>query len=129
MSPELTKIAQLLNMLANIRQAYVFGSLAKGTARSDSDLDIAIMATSTLDTETRIHLIEQLAQLTGRPIDLIDLRNTGEPLLGEILRHGVLLKGSDSEHAALITRHIFDSEDFLPYAERILKERRQQWIN
>jgi hypothetical protein len=76
----------------------------------------------------KIALIENLAQATGLPIDLIDLKLAGEPLLGQILKHGVRLLGSDEDYAALLTRHLFDAADFLPYRRRILAERRQAWI-
>jgi hypothetical protein len=62
------------------------------------------------------------------PVDLIDLKRTGEPLLGQILKHGVRLMGSDTDYAALLTRHLFDAADFLPYRNRILAERRRAWI-
>jgi predicted nucleotidyltransferase len=109
-----------------INTAYIFGSIAKGTATPDSDLDIAVQSEKLLTTEQHISLVEDLALATGRPIDLIDLKTAGEPLLGQILQ-GVRLIGSDTNHAELIKRHLFDSADFLPYVERMLAERRAQW--
>ena len=76
----------------------------------------------------KIALIEKLAQATGLPIDLIDLKNVGVPLLGQILKHGIRLLGSDTDYAALLSRHLLDAADFLPYRNRILAERRQAWI-
>ena len=127
MTPEVIAISHYLNSIPDIRQAYLFGSLAKGAARMESDADIAISTSHPLLPEQRLELIEQLAALSGRAVDLIDLNLAGEPLLGEILNHGIRLKGTDSQHAELIKRHIFDSEDFLPYVRRMLKERRQSW--
>ena len=49
-------------------------------------------------------LIGDLAEALGRPVDLIDLRSVGEPLLGQILAHGVRLRGSASAQAALVNR-------------------------
>ena len=51
-------------------------------------------------------------------------RQAGEPLLGEVLK-GRRLLGSDTSYARLITRHLLDAADFLPYRERILSERRK----
>ena len=81
-----------------------------------------------LTAETKMALIGALSQAIGRPVDLIDLRVAGEPLLGQILKHGVRLMGSDSDHAELIKRHLFDEADFMPYRRRILAERRRAWI-
>lgn len=122
------QLATLLVQQGNIRLAYLFGSLAKGNERPESDIDIALKADAPLTTQQKIDLITQLAALTGRPVDLVDLRLAGEPLTGQILSHGKRLLGSDEEHAALICRHLFDQADFLPYRERILAERRAAWI-
>ena len=56
----------------------------------------------------KITLISALAETTGRPVDLVDLQSVGEPLLGQILRHGKRLLGSDTQYANLIRRHLFD---------------------
>jgi len=53
---------------------------------------------------------------------------SGEPLLGQVLRYGRRVLGSDNEHADLILRHVLDQADFMPYRDRILMERRQAWI-
>lgn len=102
--------------------------MAAGTARADSDLDIAVDAGRPLDAAAKARLIEMLAAATGRAVDLIDLRTVGEPLLGQILKHGCRIVGSAADQAELIRRHVFDAEDFLPYVERMLRERRRAWI-
>ncbi len=108
--------------------AFVFGSVAQGTARADSDLDIAVMGAQVLTAAQKMALIADLAQATGRAVDLIDLRTVGEPLLGQILRHGQRLFGSNDAYGQLLSRHLIDSADFLPYAQRIIDERRRAWI-
>lgn len=117
-----------LRVQSGIRLAILFGSLAQEREKPDSDLDLAVDAGHPLTVSEKTALIESLALHTGRPVDLVDLRIAGEPLLGQILRHGVLIQGSKSDHAALITRHLIDQADFLPYRNRILAERRQRWI-
>ena len=111
-----------------IRQALLFGSLASGRSRPDSDLDIAVEADRPLQPAEKARLIEALAAAFGRPVDLIDLKAASGPLLGQILKHGQRILGNDSDHAELIRRHLFDVEDFQPYVERMLRERRQAWI-
>ena len=111
-----------------IELAILFGSVAAGKERTDSDLDLAVMAKLPLSVEQKMALISELAQQIGRPVDLIDLRSVGEPLLGQILQHGVRVLGSDTHFANLMRKHLFDREDFLPYRNRILAERRQSWI-
>jgi len=128
MTPDVAAISSILTAMPSVELAYVFGSLARGCARPDSDADVAVLASAPLDPNTRIALVEELATATGRAIDLIDLSTAGEPLLGQVLHHGIRVKGSDTLHAQLVTKHIFDTEDFLPYVQRMLEERRKSWI-
>ncbi len=125
---ELELAAQLLGKDEEIVLAIVFGSISKGSSKPDSDIDIAIKTRSPLKTQHKKALIESLATLLGRPVDLVDLRTTGEPLLGQILQYGKQVKGSDSSFASLALQHLYANEDFMPYVHRALKERRTRWI-
>lgn len=122
------RIQQVLTRHGGIRLAILFGSLAKGHATPESDLDLAVLMDAPLSAETKMALIGDLSQAIGRPVDLIDLRVTGESILGQILKYGVRLLGSDTDYAELIKRHLFDEADFMPYRRRILAERRRAWI-
>jgi len=122
------RILHVLAQHGGIRLAILFGSLAKGRATPESDLDLAVLMDVSLSAETKMALIGDLSQAMGRPVDLIDLRVTGEPILGQILKYGVRLLGSDTDYAEIIKRHLFDEADFMPYRRRILAERRLAWI-
>ena len=121
-------ILAAISIHPDIRLAILFGSLAKGEGQMDSDLDLAIDAGHRLTADEKIALISALAERTGRPVDLVDLHVVGEPLLGQILRHGKRVMGSDTHYANLIRKHLFDQADYLPYRNRILAERMQAWI-
>ena len=112
----------------SLNLAIVFGSVAQGQQRADSDLDIAVGAGHPLTADDKIAIIEGLAEHTGRPVDLIDLHVAAQPLLGQIVRHGKRLFGSDAAYGRLISRHLFEQADFMPYRDRILAERRTAWI-
>ena len=123
--------AQLKDVLARFPTlvlALVFGSVAQGRQRADSDLDIAVAASQTLTATEKMDIIAALAERTGRPVDLIDLKVVAEPLLGQIVRHGRRLLGSDGAYGQLISRHLFEQADFMPYRTRVLAERRAVWI-
>src|SRR3990172_5381112 len=111
-----------------VQLVILFGSLATGKWDKESDLDIAVDAGRHLMVNEKIYLIEKLAQQTGRPVDLVDIQRIGEPLLGQILRYGKRILGSDRHYARVLCGHLFDQADFLPYRNRILAERRQAWI-
>lgn len=111
----------------DVRLAYVFGSVAQERARPDSDVDIAVQMPKPLDSALRMQLIEELALATGRPVDLVDLQTVGEPLLGQILKHGKRVTGDKTAHVAMMSRHVYAMEDFMPYVTRMLKERKRLW--
>ncbi len=122
---------QLREVLAGFPElilALVLGSVAKGLQRIDSDLDIAVVAKQALTVDEKIVIISALAEKTRRPVDLVDLKVVGEPLLGQIVQHGRRLLGSDGEYGRLISRHLFEQGDFMPYRNRILAERWAKWV-
>lgn len=111
-----------------IHLAVLFGSLARNSAHPDSDLDLAVDAGRPLVEHEKIQLIAELAQALGRPVDLIDVSSIGEPLLGQIVTTGKRILGDDTHYALMLSKHLFNQADFMPYQNRILKERRQAWI-
>ena len=121
------RLRQVLARFPGVVLAVLFGSIASGRQRPGSDLDIALAADRALSAAERIAMIEALAECTGRAVDLIDLNVVAEPLLGQIVRHGRRLLGSDSAYGQLISRHLFEQADFMPYRSRVLAERRAAW--
>ncbi len=70
-----------------------------------------------------------MALITGRAVDLVDLYTIGEPILGQVLKYGKRLIGDDATYAETVLKHLYAQADFVPYIERTLKIRRQQWLN
>ena len=81
-------IHAILSARSDVRLAILFGSLATGAGRPDSDLDLAVDIGRRLTADEKMALISDLAISTGRSVDLVDITAVGEPLLGQILRHG-----------------------------------------
>lgn len=122
------QIKEVLRHFPQLRLVVLFGSIALGRQQPDSDLDIAVGAHQTLTAQEKIAMIGALAERTGRSIDLVDLKAVAEPLLGQIVRHGRRILGSDTLYGELISRHLFEQADFMPYRTRLLAERRLAWI-
>ncbi len=108
------QLRAVLSSFPQVVLAVLFGSFALGHQRSGSDIDNALAAHRALTAAETIALVEALAEQTGRAIDLVDLRVVAETLLGQILRHGRRLPGSDRAYGELISRHLFEQADFLP---------------
>ena len=123
------QILEALKPFPDLELVVLFGSMARGNANAESDLDIAVQADQALSAERKMQITEALALAFNRPIDLIDLNTVGQPLLSEIIAEGKRIQGSNADWGQLIFRNIMDNEDFVPLQKRILRERRRSWLN
>ena len=129
-APDAHLTDQLRSALAGfpgLELVLLFGSLGRGQARPDSDVDIAVQADHPLSAQERMALIDAVSRTLQRPVDLVDLRTAGEPTLGQVVRHGRRILGSDAAHGRRLYRQLVDQADFGPLRRRILEERRIAW--
>jgi predicted nucleotidyltransferase len=79
---------------AGTAAVYLFGSAARGDARRDSDLDVAILFEQdpprTLE-GLHVGLADELQQTIGRRIDLVVLNRAPADLVHRVLRDGILV--------------------------------------
>lgn len=123
-------IKNLLGEYPDIKLAILYGSFQKNSETFDSDVDIAVAADNVLDSDKKMSLIEQLASITDRPIDLVDLQSTHGTLLKKILTEGSILYCIDNTlYANILKRMLFNDADMMPYYHRTLKEQRERWLN
>jgi len=128
MSPSIiSQIVYALRSVASLELAVLFGSVARDEADMSSDLDVAVRYAKALDAEQKLTLIEALADVSGRPIDLIDLRVAGPIVAREALTSGKRIFGTDEIWASQTARTLVDYADFAPLIERTLRERREAW--
>lgn len=69
----------------------LYGSRAVGKARTDSDLDVAVLCTVSPAGDDLYFIAQSLAARIGVDVDLIDLRAASTVLAKEILVNGVVL--------------------------------------
>lgn len=84
-----------------ISSAYLFGSLARGEARADSDVDVAVLFAETPPATLLgpvATLQNELEAAIHRDVDLIVLNRAGPDLIHRILRDGELLIENDRAH-------------------------------
>ncbi|MDD2216400.1 MAG: nucleotidyltransferase domain-containing protein [Eubacteriales bacterium] len=106
-----------------IELAYLFGSYAKGTENSQSDIDIALLFkhqyTKYEELIIRGRIIDKGISVFLRPVDLVSL-NSAPPLLKyEVIGDSLILKDSKlrSSFESLAIREYFDFQ----YYSRIYK--------
>lgn len=93
LSDTIKQIQTALTDWPEISIAVLFGSLAEGADHPDSDVDLGVQLPAIITATQKMKLIADLATQTGRPIDLVDLRDVGHPLLGEIVEKGIMVRG------------------------------------
>lgn len=128
-SPALEPIAKFLKKQGQLQLALIYGSFARGKETPESDLDIAVMGSATLSPKEMTDLISELAQLTNRKIDLVDLRQVHPPLAQEILHDVYWIKWLQESYYEFLRRILYETEDFLPLKDRFQKSRIRRHIS
>jgi predicted nucleotidyltransferase len=104
----LQALATALSAEPDIIAAVVFGSVVRGTARADSDLDLAVLFRDDNPREARAReLVEVLGHLSfaaGRTVHLVDLAQADSALRRTVFATGALLFDR-SEGALRILEH------------------------
>lgn len=113
-----TIVACLQASLPGLVAAYRFGSTTDGTARAESDVDVAVLATRALPPLERFELQEQLAAALGRDVDLVDLGAASTVMAMQVVVNGDVLYSADDA-----LRGAFEDRVFGAYA-RLNEERR-----
>lgn len=121
------QLTRLLSAYPQFELAMLFGSAAIGNMSDESDIDLALLSDSPISGELKLELTEKIGAQFGRPVDIVDLYFTAEPVLGQVFK-GRRLFGDDACYARLLTKHLINTADFLPLQRRILDERRNAWI-
>lgn len=87
-------VADVCDAQPGVVAVYLFGSTARGTARSGSDVDVAVLFERTPPhrlSGPRFDLAGDLERALGRAVDLIVLNDAPVDLRARVLREGRLL--------------------------------------
>lgn len=108
------KIAQI-GKKYGLEMIILFGSMATGHARQDSDIDIAIIKNKELTARQEAVLSAELQHVLGKEVDLVDIADAGALLLGQIGRDGKLLYGNNKRFISAKLYFTKQFIDFMPY--------------
>ncbi len=78
--------------------AYLFGSLARGSARPESDIDVAVLFKKNPEPtlgNSGIRLSGELERALGRAVDVVVLNRAPVELISRVLKDGVIVFDRD----------------------------------
>jgi uncharacterized protein len=114
----------------NFALVIVFGSASTDRITTKSDIDIAIAGSNIVKIDEKVAIINALSKITKREVDLVDLNQVSGPILREILTKGIYLNNeSKNLFASLMRKMWYNQADMMPYANRILKIRRKEFLD
>jgi predicted nucleotidyltransferase len=133
MKPEQLETPLPLDFLAedpDLRLAIVFGSIADGSHRPDSDIDVAVYARKKMDPRKRQQLSDDIAVATGRAVDLIDLHSVDGALLRQILHSGRIVFSKEPSNLGILFERLLDwQENFEPQLNKLLTTRLRRFTS
>ncbi len=120
----------ILQSEKDLRLAIVYGSMATGNVRPDSDVDLGVLFGQPMTAQQKMDLAGRLEQALLRGVDLVDLSTACATLLRQILRKGqVLVQRDPGAMAGLVRTMIYHEADMMPYIRRTLIERQQRFAH
>lgn len=87
-------VADLLARDFGVRKVVLFGSLARGDGRPDSDIDLAVEG---LPPELTFRAMARAAEVAGRHVDLVPLETARPEVLAIIEREGEVILGKHGQ--------------------------------
>ncbi|TRZ53665.1 nucleotidyltransferase domain-containing protein [bacterium] len=106
-----------------IKLAVLFGSQAEGTARSDSDTDVAVLTDKQATYTNFTNIYEYFSNIYGSTVDVRFL-NDSDPLFRyQVFKNGQLLIGNNNDFIKeKILAHKMYIDDVLPYQDLFMKK-------
>lgn len=112
-------IVRILEPLG-IEALWVFGSVATGKARPDSDVDLAGLFKTSPDLDALLGARADIAAVVGREADLVDLEAVSPVLAFQVVKHGRLIhEGNPSRRVCFVAELIGRYEDVKRFREPI----------
>ena len=124
------RVRTALQTEPGLELALLYGSVAAGTQRSDSDVDIAVLFDHPLNAEKKMQLIARLGSSLMRMIDLTDLYSLNGTILRHVLCKGrVLINHRPEKLEQCIQRMVYNQADMMPFVLRAQTARMERFLH
>jgi predicted nucleotidyltransferase len=119
-----------LSGFPDIRICILYGSYAHGMTSTHSDVDLGICGKNILPKDRIATIASALAIPLKSEVDVVDISAVSGIILHKILSKGIPLLIKDHKlYARHISRMLYNQADMMPYYTRILRERRERFLN
>ena len=95
--------------LPGTQAVYLFGSQAKGQAREDSDLDIAVLTEGEFSETALWEVAQQIASNIGMEVDLLDLSKASTVMQLQVITQGRQLYCADERACGEFEDRVFSN--------------------
>jgi predicted nucleotidyltransferase len=109
---KINQIAVSLEQDTRITMAFLFGSYAKGNARADSDLDIAVYLKEPYQKKWISEIWGQVESIAGKEVDLIILNNAPATICWSAIRGRQLTIKDQKKYLEFMLDCSREAEDF-----------------
>lgn len=96
---QLAIVQALQTEIPHLLAIYAFGSRVHGSARPDSDLDLAVLVAGYAEPLALWTLANDMAEIAGCPVDLLDLRAASTVMQYQIITTGERWWARDAQAA------------------------------
>lgn len=93
---KLEKVINVLKEKLECEAIVIFGSYVRGTNTEKSDVDIAFKTNKEIDSQEQFELVQELEEILGKDVDLVNLDKITDVFRYEILMNGKTLYCKDS---------------------------------
>ena len=113
-----TKISQhIIKALPETKAIYLFGSMAIGDAKYDSDVDIAIWIDMKPTGDQAFEIKSEISLITKKDVDLIDLLRADLITKSQVISTGEILFAKSFDETAFFENYIYSR--FVNFNEEI----------
>ena len=95
---DIASVASLLDQVFGLDTLWLFGSVARGRDRADSDIDLAALFRRRPSAKELLDVRADVERRLSRAVDLIDLEQASPIVARQVLRNGVLLVDGSPAH-------------------------------
>lgn len=110
----LLEFIQVIDKIYPLEMVYLFGSVAKGTDHSESDIDLALLFKQKYEEREELlilgRLMDEGEKFLGKKVDVVSLGKASTLLKYQVIREGIVLKDSVQRGTfeSLALREYFD---------------------